>query len=111
MNRGARYANLALGAWLLISAFLWPHSPAQFRNTWSVASLCIVVATLGVGVPALRRGNTVLGLWCLASAFITSSLGWLTVLNNAVVGAAIVLFSLVPSASSWPPPSSPSSRT
>jgi hypothetical protein len=39
----ARYANLLLGLWLLSSAFLWAHSPAQFRNSWSVGSLCVVV--------------------------------------------------------------------
>jgi hypothetical protein len=93
---GARYANLALGAWLTTSAFLWPHSPSQFSNSWSVGSLCFVVAALARLTPPLRYGNTALGSWVVVSTPLLEGLDTKTAINNILVGLAIAALSLLP---------------
>jgi hypothetical protein len=93
---GARYANMALGAWLTASAFLWPHSAAQFSNSWSVGSLCFVVAALARMTTPLRYGNTALGAWLLVSTPLLGDLDAATGVNNLLAGIAITVFSLFP---------------
>jgi hypothetical protein len=92
----ARYANLLLGIWLVTSAFLWRHSPAQFTNSWSVGSLCLVVASLARVVQPIRYGNTALGLWLIVSTPWLEGLDRSTAINNLAVGAAILVLSLLP---------------
>jgi hypothetical protein len=94
MTKRARVVNILLGSWLLVSAFLWPHVPPQFRNSWSVGALCIVVATLARSVPTLRYGNTILGLWLTVTTLLGPAASALTTWNNVLVGVAIAVFSL-----------------
>ena len=93
---GARYVNLALGSWLTASAFLWHHSPSQFSNSWSVGSLCVVVAALARLTPPLRYGNTALGAWLLLSTPLLGELDLATGVNNILTAIAITAFSLLP---------------
>jgi hypothetical protein len=93
---GARYANMALGAWLTASAFLWPHSAAQFSNSWSVGSLCFVVAALARLTTPLRYANTALGTWLLVSTPLLGDLDAATAANNLLTAVAITTFSLFP---------------
>jgi hypothetical protein len=93
----ARYANMVLGGWLLVSAFLWPHSAPQFRNSWSVGALCLVVAFLARLVPIVRHCNTALGLWLFFSTIgFTRATGY-TLWHNLLVAVAILALSRVPS--------------
>jgi hypothetical protein len=96
MARRARAVNMVLGTWLLTSAFLWPHAAGQFRLSWSVGALCIVVAALARTVPPLRYGNTMLGLWLTITTLLGPTLTSLTTWNNSLVGAAILVVSLFP---------------
>ena len=96
LTMGARYVNLALGAWLTISAFLWHHSPSQFSNSWSVGSLCFVVAALARLTPPLRYGNTALGVWLLVSTPLLGGIDTPTAVNNILTAIAITSFSLLP---------------
>ena len=97
MSERWRYANVVLGAWLLASAFLWPHNPLQFRNTWSVGALSVVVAALALSVPLLRYGNALLGVWLLCTTIWAPRIAASTLWNNALVGVALAVFTLVPS--------------
>lgn len=94
-----RGANLTLGAWLVVSAFLWPHSQQQFTNAWLVGLLVAAVALLGVWVPSVRYVNTVLAVWLFVSSWILPRASTGTIWNHVLVAGAIFLLALVPSSS------------
>lgn len=94
MGRTGRYLNMALGLWLFISAFLWPHSQAQFTNSWLMGLLCIGFASLALVVPQFRYLNTALAVWLFISAFALPRISVATVWNNALVAIGIFVLSL-----------------
>jgi hypothetical protein len=88
--------SVVLGTWLFLSAFVWPHSPAQFTNTW-VTGLCIVaVAVAGRRVPAVRYLNAVLALWLFVSAFVLPGTTTGTAWNSVLVAIGLLVFALLP---------------
>jgi hypothetical protein len=89
--------NLALGVWLFISAFAWPHAQAQLTNTWILGVLCVIFAIVAMAVPAARYLNTALSIWLFVSAWVLPSLNTATLWNNVLVAIAIFIVSLVPS--------------
>jgi hypothetical protein len=98
-SKAARSVNAALGIWLYVSTFVWPHTEAQAANV-SLTGLLIALTALAVwsiGRPtAMRYVNAALGFWLLVSigAFPTSSLA--TKVNSAVVGAIVFLMAMLP---------------
>ena len=92
----ARYANIVLGVWLFISAFLWLHSYAQMTNTWIVGLLCVLLAIVALRVAVARYVNAILAVWLFISAFALPSVHVGTVWNNALVAIAIFFVSLLP---------------
>lgn len=88
--------SLALGLWLFVSAFLWPHTESQYHSAWIVGALATVVAAAATQIPAARWGNTGLGLWTLMSVFILPTLHEATFWNHLLVGLALFAVSLVP---------------
>jgi hypothetical protein len=96
-NPGAwpRYLNAAVGAWLFISAFLWPHSSAELTNAWVVGALVFIAALLALGAPTVRYANTVLALWLFISTLaLGGSTG--TMWNHVIVAIVTFVVSLVP---------------
>jgi hypothetical protein len=100
IRRFARVSNFILGVWLFVSAFLWPHTPAERTNV-AIVGLFIALTALSVWTtgPALRLRfiNTALGAWLLVSiiAFPTRSIA--TGINSAIVGTLVFLLALLPS--------------
>lgn len=92
----ARYANIILGIWLFISAFVWAHGSAQMTNTWICGILAVGFALLTLASPGFRFANMLLGIWLFISAFALPRVSSGTVVNNAIVGALLFLFALVP---------------
>jgi hypothetical protein len=66
-------------------------------NTWLLGVLCVAFAVLSLRNPNARYMNTLLAVWLFISAFAlpTASVG--TIWNNALVGVAIFIVSLVES--------------
>jgi hypothetical protein len=95
MGTEARYVNLSLGAWLLISAFLWPHSDWQFTNTWILGMLFMTVSAVALAFPAVRYLNLPLSAWLFLSAFslpVTNApTGW----NSIIVAVSIFVASFI----------------
>jgi hypothetical protein len=91
-HRAARGANVVLGGWLLLSAFLWVHSQPQFNNALIVGCSVAASAALALAAPVLRHVNTVLGGWLLVSAFALPTAHSATVYNSSTV--AILVFAL-----------------
>jgi hypothetical protein len=96
-NASARGINVALGVWLFISAFIWPHSLAERTNTWILGVLTVVFALVATRVPQARYMNTILAIWLFISAWALSRISVGTTWNNALVAIAIFVVSLIPS--------------
>jgi hypothetical protein len=92
-----RLVNAVLGAWMFISAFLWPHTRAQMFNAWISGVLCVVFAIAGIAAPGARHLNTALAIWLFVSTWTMASLNIATIWNNVLCAIAIFVVSLVPS--------------
>ncbi len=96
-GRTARILNLILGVWLFISAFVWPHNPAQQTNTWIMGVIGVVVALVAMSVSPARWVNTAMSIWLFISVWALPHQNLATQWNNALVAIAIFVLSLVPS--------------
>jgi hypothetical protein len=92
--KAARYVNAGIGVWLFISAFLWPHTSAQYANTWIMAIVTFVIALVAIGTPGFRFLNTVAGAWLIISAFVLPTISAATRWNNFIVGVVVLILSL-----------------
>ncbi len=86
-----RALNLVLAGWLSVSAFLFPHLPAQ-----RVVSLLSGIAAVTLGLMARRsvvahRAVAAVAFWIILSLFIFWPLP-ATAWNNTVVAIAMVWF-------------------
>lgn len=96
-----RYLNAAVGAWLFISAFVWPHSGAELTNAWIVGALMFIAALLALGAPAVRFVNTVLAVWLLISTLAIGG-NTATLWNQIIVAVVAFVVSFIPSQMSTP---------
>lgn len=86
---------IALGAWLFISAFLWPHGTAS-PNTWIVGLLIAIASLIALRMPWMRWVDTALAVWLFLSTFVMSDATRGTLWNNLIVALLVFLVSLVP---------------
>ena len=94
----ARIANIALGLWLFVSSFLWPHTPAQLHNAWVVGIIVVTAGLIGIsGVHWPRHVNAACGGWLIVSALFLSRGGGATFWNHVIVGFALAVFGMSPS--------------
>jgi hypothetical protein len=98
----ARTANVLLGSWLVVSAFVWPHTRPQLDNTVIAGILCFAVALVAVVHSPARRWNLLLGAWVVVSSVVLPG-HLLTAVHNALVGAAMFALALVRTPG-WQPP-------
>jgi hypothetical protein len=94
-NRSASLANALLGAWLVVSAFLWHHSKANFVNAWLIGVVVVVSSLMAIRVPWFRFVTAAAGLWLITGLFAGGQLEAVTVWHNVMVGLGIVLASTV----------------
>jgi hypothetical protein len=86
----ARYLNIALGAWTLVSAFLWRHSEPQFLVTIGVGAILAMVAPFEVGPRRVRTVNIAAGGALLLGALALPHTSTFTVWHNVILGLVIV---------------------
>jgi hypothetical protein len=94
-GRDVRYLNIALGACVFMSAFLWPHGRGQFVNTWLMGVIVMVSATIAMKIPAVRFVSAAAGTWLVTSLLAWPQSQFLTLMTNAFLGAAIALVSVI----------------
>jgi hypothetical protein len=94
-NHPARYLNVALGFWLLVSTFLWAHSSAQFVVTWLTGVAMTFFGLIALGIPRFEIVNVVLGAWLVVSAFALPRIGAATNRNSVIVGLLVVILGFV----------------
>jgi hypothetical protein len=104
----ARYLNMALGAWVLISAFVWPHNRFQFVVTSVVGAVVLALAPFSGELPRLARTvNVIAGLALAAAALRLPRSAAFTAWHNAIFGLAIAAVAL----GQWLPETTPEPRT
>ena len=99
VGRFGRIINTALGVWLYLSVFVWPHTEAQRANAvltgTFIALTAIAVESLGPR-SRLRMLDAALGFWLLVSIFAFPTTSLATQLNSAIVGVIVIAVSLLP---------------
>ena len=95
-NSSVRGLNIVLGVWLVISAFLWPHSSAQMNNAWICGVLAVIFAAVALRAPQIRFLNTILSVWLFISAFALPTVSVGTSWNSALVAIAMFIVSVIP---------------
>jgi hypothetical protein len=93
----ARWFNVALGVWLIVSAFLWPHAPEQFTNAWAVGVLVIALALIAAtGQAWARYVNVAAAIWLFLATFLLPRVSAGTAWNHVLVAIAVICFALIP---------------
>ncbi len=93
-ERSASVADLILGVWLFLSAFLWMHTPAQRANTWILGVLFAVGALVAMQVARALWAHVVLSIWLFISVWALPHESPATMWNNALVAIAVFVISL-----------------
>ncbi len=100
------WVPIALGAWLFISTFLWPHGTGPAANTWIVGLLIVIASVIALRMPWMRWVDTALAIWLFLSTLAMSGATRGTLWNNLIVAVLVFLVSLVPEGM-FPTPHSP----
>ncbi len=99
-----RIVNVTLGAWLFVSAFLWPHTTAELANAVLVGAAIIGAGVVGTRMSMIRFVNTALAIWLFASAYVLPAREWGTPANSGMVALAVFIISLLGSYRRTPAP-------
>ena len=92
----ARYANLALGLWLFVSAFLWPHSSFAFAASWIMGGCIAMTAFAAIWAPPARYFNVLLGAMSLGWQLTAASNEPLTLVHGVVISGLVIALSFMP---------------
>jgi hypothetical protein len=93
----ARWINVLLGAWLFISAFLWPHAPGQFANTWVVGLMVVVLSLIAAGGYSWARYlNAVAAVWLFFATLFMPRMSVGTLWNNCLVAIVVFVVAMTP---------------
>ncbi|HEU4584074.1 MAG TPA: hypothetical protein VFS67_37710 [Polyangiaceae bacterium] len=93
----ARYTNMALGLWLFVSAFAWPHTTSTRLNTCMVGLFVTIAATMAAGVSVFRQLTSVLAVWLLFTTLMVYPASPITFWSNILTAVAVLVVSLIPS--------------
>lgn len=86
----ARYLNLGLAAWLLVSVFVWRHSEAQFIVTVLVGAVVAIAAPFELGPSLVRKLNAAAGFVLALAAVTLPRASTLTFWHNGIIGLVIL---------------------
>lgn len=89
-SKPPRWYNAVLGAWLIVSAFLWHHGRAQFHNTWALGLVIIVLSLMATLAPWARYLNVLAGLWLFFSTLILPRSNAGTTWHNCLIALAVL---------------------
>jgi hypothetical protein len=106
-----RWVNVALGAWLAVSAFLWPHTGPSRANTVVVGASIALVALGAMTRTSLRAVNMMLAIWLFFSSLFLFHAEYAAEWHNAILALLVFAASMMPSRGEWvgrrPAPSMP----
>lgn len=88
--------NMALAAWLLISAFALGHSAESAAATGLLAVLIGTFALASPGLPGLRFANSAFALILAWAALLMPEVSTVARANSAIVAALVFALSVIP---------------
>jgi hypothetical protein len=89
-----RIFNVLLGTWLFMSAFAWPHTPAQGMATMACALLTVLTALVSIYYPRVRYLTAMIAVALFVASLATASSMSQTFWHNAVIAIVIFLVAL-----------------
>jgi hypothetical protein len=93
----SRVMDVALGLWLVVSAFLWQHGLPQFLNATVIGAAIAIDAGMALaGHERARFGNRALAVWLFVSNLVLPGTTLATAWNHALVAVFLFLRSMVP---------------
>lgn len=90
----ARAANLLVSGWLIVSAFAWERGSPRIDGV-VVGYLVYVFSMVATAIDEARAVTTALGAWLLVTAWIWPAKAPAMRWNEALIGVAVILLSLV----------------
>lgn len=84
------------GLWLVLTAFVWPHSSAVFANDVIVGGAIIVVGLVSLRFHVFRFAHLALAVWLGISVFVLPHSTPLTVGHDLIIALFVAADSLVP---------------
>lgn len=94
--------NLALAAWLLISAFVFPHTAQSAALTWLMAVIIGVLGVASRGKPELRVLTGLLALVLGAASLFLEGMSGAARVSNGVVTLLVLGLASLPGRASVP---------
>jgi hypothetical protein len=91
-----RWVSHVIGAWVFISAFVWPHTLGEQTDTWILGSLIFLVSIWAMYEPRVRFVNTALSTWLFFATLIIGHSEPATVWSNCIAAIAVFIMSLTP---------------
>lgn len=92
-----RWVNFLIGIWLIISAFVWPHTAGARANTWILGALIAIASIWAVFTPGARFLNTIFAIWLFFATLVIYHASSATVWNNVIAAVVVFVLSLIPS--------------
>ena len=90
-----RIFNVLIGTWLFLSAFGWPHSPAQGMTALICGALTLLTALASIFYPRVRYLTATIAVVLFVASLATASPRYdLTFWHNAVFAIVIFLIAL-----------------
>jgi hypothetical protein len=89
-------ASALLGAWLLASAFLWPHQDNVRYNDWLCGLLTAASALIALWAPTFRKVATGTALLVLFAVLTFGYRSPATRVHDLAIAALLLVLSLVP---------------
>lgn len=99
----ARVINLLVGAWIFISAFVWPHTRGEMTDTWILGGLIFLGAIGAMVEPRVRFFNTLCAVWLFIATLVIAHETPGTVWNNCIAAIVVFVLSLIPSSAQHMP--------
>lgn len=94
----ARYLSMLIAAWLVLSAFLWPHTVAEQTDAWAAGAVAFFFSLSALFSPTARYLNALLAIWLFVTTVIAPRTSLATLLNDCIAAALLFALSLVPGA-------------
>jgi hypothetical protein len=101
-HAGWRWLVVAVGLWLVCSAFFWPRYLGEGTDTWVVGLLMAVFGFLALYAPIARYINTALAVYLILATVFFAHASLVSAYNDGIVAAIVFGASFVPSVpASW----------
>ncbi len=92
----ARTLSFVLALWEFFAAFAIPRTRPAFAAAWTLGLLGAILSVVAIFRARARFGTLAVGTAVLASAFVLQHRTPYAWWNDAIVGSALALLSLVP---------------